>query len=93
MRKFDETPEFGELRDRGEIWDGAFWELRSVLKRDLADRLLVRAWQSMKGPFAEQDTSRKFIEIVLANAREIASDPQVILIKTTFRKRGFPTTD
>ena len=72
---------------RGEIWGGAFWELRSVLKRDLADRLLVRAWQSMKGPFAE------FIEIVLANAREIASDPQVILIKTTFRKRGFPTTD
>ena len=90
-RKFDETPELeGLSQDRGEIWGGAFWELRSVLGRDLADRLLVRAWQSMAWPIAERETTRKFIQAVLLNAREIASDRQVTEISTTFRKRGFP---
>lgn len=91
-RKFDETPELGgEVHERGEIWGGAFWELRSLLGRDLADRLLARAWQSMAWPIAERDTARKFIDAVLLNAREIASDRQVAAISATFRKRGFPT--
>jgi len=91
-RKFDETSEFGGLvQDRGEIWGGAFWQLRSVLGRDLTDRLLVRAWQSTAWPIAEQDTARKFIDALLLNAREIASDRQLTEIRTTFRKRGFPT--
>jgi hypothetical protein len=91
-RRFDETAKRGgEVQDRGEIWGGAFWELRSVLGRDLADRLLVRAWQSVASPLAEQDTARKFIDALLSNAIGIASDRQVTAIRTTFRKRGFPT--
>jgi hypothetical protein len=91
-RKFDETLEFGSMsQDRGEIWGGAFWELRSILGQDLADRILVRAWQSMAWPTAEQDTASKFIDALLVNARQIASDRQVAEIRTTFRKRGFPT--
>jgi hypothetical protein len=91
-RKFDETQELGgEVHERGEIWGGAFWELRSLLGRDLADRLLARAWQSMAWPIAERDTARKFIDALLSNARESASDQQVTEISTTFRKRGFPT--
>jgi TIR domain/Protein of unknown function (DUF3040) len=91
-RKFDETPELGgEVHERGEIWGGAFWELRSLLGRDLADRLLARAWQSMAWPIAERDTARKFIDALLSNARESTSDQQVTEISTTFRKRGFPT--
>ena len=90
-RKFDETPELeGLSQDRGEIWGGAFWQLRSVLGRDLADRLLAKAWRSMAWPIAERETTRKFIQAVLLNAREIASDRQVTEISTTFRKRGFP---
>jgi len=93
-RKFDETPELeGEVHERGEIWGGAFWQLRSVLGRDLADRLLARAWQSMAWPITEPETARKFIDAVLLNAKDIASDQKVAEIRTTFRKRGFPAPD
>ena len=93
-RKFDETPELAGLpQDRGEIWGGVFWQLRSALRRDLADRLLAKAWQSMTWPIAERDTARKFIDAVLSNAKDMASDQQVAEIKTTFRKRAFPTSD
>jgi len=93
-RKFDETPELEGLpQDRGEIWGGVFWQLRSALRRDLADRLLAKAWQSMTWPIAERDTARKFIDAVLSNAKDMASDQQVAEIKTTFRKRAFPTSD
>ena len=93
-RKFDETPELKGLpQDRGEIWGGAFWQLRSVLGRDLADRLLAKAWGSMAWPIVERETARKFIDAVLSNAKEIASDQQIAEIRTTFRKRGFPTPD
>jgi hypothetical protein len=44
----------------------------------------------MTWPIAEQDTARKFIEVVLSNAKDIASDQQVAEIRATFRKRGFP---
>jgi hypothetical protein len=92
-RRFDEAPDLrGSVTlDRGEIWGGAFWEVRSVLGRDLADRLLARAWQSMAWPIAEQGTALKFIEVLLLNAKEIASDQQVTNINAIFRKRGFPT--
>jgi hypothetical protein len=93
-RKFDETPELEGLpQDRGEIWGGAFWHLRSVLGRDLADRLLVRAWQSMAWPIAERETARKFIDALLVNAGEIGSDRQVAEIRKIFRQRGFPIPD
>lgn len=93
-RKFDETPELEGLpQDRGEIWGGAFWQLRSVLGRDLADRLLVRAWQSMAWPIAERETARKFIDALLVNAGEIGSDRQVAEIRKIFRQRGFPIPD
>jgi hypothetical protein len=45
----------------------------------------------MAWPIAEQDTARKFIDALLLNAKEIASDQQVTEIKATFRKRGFPS--
>jgi len=93
-RKFDETPELKGLpQDRGEIWGGAFWQLRSVLGRDLADRLLAKAWGSMAWPIVERETARKFIDAVLSNAKEIASDQQIAEIRATFRERGFPTPD
>jgi hypothetical protein len=90
-RKFDETSEFeGEVHDRGEIWSGAFWELRSLLGRELADRLLAQAWKSMAWPIAEQDTTRNFIDALLLSARKIASDQQVAQITTALRTRRFP---
>jgi hypothetical protein len=88
-RKFDETSEF-EVHDRGEIWSGAFWELRSLLGRELADRLLAQAWKSTAWPIAEQDTTRSFIDALLLSARKIASDQQVAQIMTALRTRRFP---
>jgi hypothetical protein len=93
-RKFDETMEAGGLvQDGGEVWGGVFWEIRSVLGRDLADRVLARAWQSMAWPIAERDTPRKFIDALLVTAGEIGSDRQVAEIGKIFRQRGFPTPD
>ena len=94
-RKFDETPELegSPPQDRGEIWGGAFWQLRFVLGRDLVDPLLAKAWRSMVWPIAERETAREFIDAVLSNAKEIASDQQIAEIRATFRERGFPTPD
>jgi hypothetical protein len=92
-RRFDEAPDVrGSVTlDRGEIWSGAFWELRSVVGRDLADRLLARAWQSMAWPNTEQETPSKFIDALLRTAKEMTTDQQVAKIRTIFRERRFPT--
>jgi hypothetical protein len=93
-RKFNETPEArGLVQDGGEVWDGIFWDLPSVLGRDLADRVLARSWQSMAWPIVERDTARKFIDALLVNAGEISSDRQVAEIRKIFRQRGFPIPD
>jgi hypothetical protein len=94
-RRFDEEPDSrGSVTlDRGEVWGGAFWEIRSVLGRDVADRLLARAWQSMAWPIAEQGTAGKFIDALLVNAGEFASDRQVAEVRKIFRQRRFPIPD
>jgi hypothetical protein len=91
-RSFDEAPDVrGSVTlDRGEIWGGAFWELRSVVGQDLADRLLAGAWQSMAWPNAEKETAQKFIDTLLLKAKAMATDQQIAAIVTIFRKRGFP---
>jgi len=90
-RTFDETSETeGEEHDRGEIWAGAFREIRSLLGRDLADRILARTWRAMTWARADRDTSRKFIGALLSNTREMASEVELAKVTATLQKRRFP---
>jgi hypothetical protein len=64
-------------QDEGEVWDGAFWELRGLLGPDSSDpaiagvdRLLYSAWTSLQ-PADMDDRGEKFVRQLLAiSARE-----------------------
>ena len=77
---------------RGEIWGGAFWEIRTHLGQEIADRILVLAWRTTAWPTAEQDKPQKFIEALLSAAKGIGPSPdrQVNEIKTILQRRKFP---
>lgn len=92
-RAFEETSETeGEEHDRGEIWAGAFWEIRSILGRELADRILARTWQAMTWGTGGRDASRKFVGALISSTKEMASDVELAKVTATLRKRRFPVS-
>lgn len=66
----------------GEVWGGAFWELRQLLGQQSADRLLLKAWAEAP---ADADAAARFVQLVaeLAGAEKDA-------VHRIFEQRGLP---
>ena len=66
----------------GEIWGAAFWEIRQVLGKDTADKVLLKAWADVPATdHAESLLVQKIAE--LAGVQK-----QVVL--AAFERRGLP---
>lgn len=74
----------------GEIWGGAFWEVRNLIGQHLADQILAVAWRSMPRPTSMQDAHSKFIETLLSAAKSSASDGEQKKLRAALYRRGFP---
>ncbi len=75
-----------EIHDGGEIWAGAFWELRKRLGRDAADRLLFDAWQTVD--FSSTEFPDEFLQQLLVHERRLTNSKHVQDIIAVFKDRG-----
>lgn len=86
-RSFSELKPNTELHDAGNIWAGAFWQLRQTIGQGLTDRLLLASWKSF-------DVS-KFGGDVTVYPRELEKQDEVMEggkhaqdIRKVFTERG-----
>ena len=51
--------------EHGEIWGGAFWDIRTKLGQETTDRAVAHAWLSMPWPVPENEIVRTFVATLL----------------------------
>jgi hypothetical protein len=92
-KKFDEFTQIEHSQmpyQGGEIWAGAFWEMRKRLGREIIDPLLASAWASTKWPEKESDTAATFVQTILSEGRAKIRKEQLDGIVEVLKKRAFP---
>jgi hypothetical protein len=83
-RTFDEVAANPEIHNVGEIWGGAFWELRERLGQTVADKLLFSTWVALRPSDTHSDFGVAFVKTLLeTDSGEHSRDIQAI-----FRRRG-----
>jgi hypothetical protein len=86
-RTFDEAAINPELHNVGEIWSGAFWEMRERLGQDVADRLLFTTWKAMASAEPHGDFGLAYAKKLLETAESSHGEQQSQLIRTIFKRR------
>jgi hypothetical protein len=93
-RKFTEALPEGDPRDPiapqvvGEIWGGAFWEMRKLLQQEVTDRLLFSAWNGQSLADITRDDPKLFVRNLMDEARQSADGSAVDTIRSVFQRRG-----
>ena len=90
-RTFDELGPKPEMHDVGEVWGGAFWEIRALLGAKDADRLLLTACRETP---SKEDSRQSRVEFARAVARLAGRDhtAQAADIQAIFQRRGLALT-
>src|SRR5262249_8287500 len=91
VRRLDNKKQFEESmmgvyerrHDLGEIWGGAFWELRKRLGKDAIDPILAKAWRS------SDPSTQAFLEAFLAEIR-VSHVDKMENVYQVFAERKFP---
>ena len=86
QRTYREGPREGRspIHGMGEIWGGAFWEMRERLTKDVFDPLLVTAWR------ASGSSTQEFLASLLQTARAKRSKNDAGIIREILERREFP---
>jgi len=87
-RKFTESWRERGYQEGGEIWGGAFWEIRSLLGRDIADKVLFTAWHSTEARAGQTDAVTYFVKQLLESDRSLEDEKHVNQITSVFERRG-----
>ena len=72
--------------DGSEVWGGAFWEIRQLLRAETADRLIATSWQAFTP--GKESAYASFGNALLANSRSIDGGSQTEAIKEVLKRRG-----
>ncbi|MDJ0660140.1 MAG: hypothetical protein QNJ42_11715 [Crocosphaera sp.] len=73
----------------GEVWGGAFWQIRTKLGRDVADSIIASAWLKFKIPTQDEQVPPEFVKMLLAETKA-KSPNQVEIVEKILRERKFP---
>jgi Patatin-like phospholipase len=92
-RRFDTLEDSPESHDEGEVWGGAFWEMRHALGKDaqgnnLADVLLLRTVMNLTPPGVGKEARVGFVRQLLEQERRVTGGRFAAAIRDVFRKRG-----
>ena len=91
-RKFSEAASNSEHHNVGEIWGGAFWEIRQRLDKASADKIIFAAWKAML-PLENVATFNKdFVTEIAHAAASLKDGDRSAEILAVFTRRGFATT-
>lgn len=81
--------EVAEYHAIGEVWGGAFWQIRTQIGRHLFDPVLAKAWMRFRH---EIDTPlhKSFLDCLINTSDNSLKPEQATAIRTIFAIRGFP---
>jgi hypothetical protein len=88
QRTFDEIKLANTEQEAGEIWGGAFWELRQLLGQEIADKYFYTAWVALRQPDVSKETSVGFVKRLLEVDRAAQNGKNVDQIQAVFTRRG-----
>jgi hypothetical protein len=74
--------------DAGSIWGSIFWEMRELMSKDVADRVLVMAWKNVLDPVDKGQGYRAFFKSVLEADRSMEAGKHLAQLKMIFNRRG-----
>ena len=80
--------DYSILSDGGQIWGGAFWDLREDLGKDVADKLLYEAWFALSSSDAKSNDPKIFVNKILDADRTLEAAKHQERIRTAFKNRG-----
>ncbi len=80
-----------ELHDAGNVWGGAFWELRQALGQTTTDRLLVSAWRNFDVSKSATDV-RVFPAEIIKQDNALEAGQHLQEIREIFHRRGLEMT-
>jgi hypothetical protein len=75
-------------QDVGEIWSGAFWEIRELLGQETADTLLFSTWVALRSSDTLNDPSSHFAHTLLETAQSLQGGTQTDHIRVVLERRG-----
>ena len=98
LRNIDNLLKFGEvsptttssnyIKKEAETWGGLFWEIRKLLGKIIADKLLFSTWISLQPSHAIGDFTINFANNLLNTAQSSLNRAQVVKIQSAFDHRN-----
>lgn len=97
VRNLENNRSFGEITtrlphqdagDAGEVWGGAFWEMRGLLKRERADKLLFSTWVALQPSDTLNNPASSFVGKLLEASRALEGGAHTEQIRGVFGRRG-----
>jgi hypothetical protein len=96
IRRLDNNLRYTKYRpgeqphEYGEMWGGAFWDIRKALGAGPTDRMLALAWQSMSWPLDEPQVVVGFIKSLSDAAGKVGGEAAVKKVRALLRARNVP---
>ena len=72
----------------GEIWGGALWELRGLLGRERADRLVLATWKQLRPDVVTTGKISAYVDAFVTNGRSIVADVDSDVLRRPFARRN-----
>ena len=91
-RKFSEAAINPEQHNVGEIWGGAFWEIRQRLGKASADKIIFEAWTGILPLENVATFNNDFVKKIAHAAASLKDGDRSAEILAVFTRRGFATT-
>jgi hypothetical protein len=85
LKVLDRNPEPHHI---GEVWGGAFWELREKFGRERADRWIYTAWRSLSSRQEHLDRPKYLVDRIVASATSDGGDVDPEMIREVFSRRN-----
>ncbi|HEY2423834.1 MAG TPA: hypothetical protein VGH55_07000 [Chthoniobacterales bacterium] len=82
----DSGPDAKEEHHLGEIWGGAFWELREKLGQTKTDKLILAAWQRLDPTNIEPNNAEFFINAILDANQELGVGADPVIVREAFKR-------
>jgi hypothetical protein len=89
---FEPFTSANESFQAGGTWASLFWEIRTRLGQQVADALVIQAWQktsASSGNAADGSLAKRFDQELLVAAENVPKDARSV-ISTILKDRGFP---
>jgi hypothetical protein len=84
----EDAPQAMEPHHLGEIWGGAFWELRKQFGRDKVDRILLAAWKRLRWDTRNSNDANYGIRTILGAFEEAGLGQNAATVRNAFARRN-----